>query len=133
MKTHLVILFFLSLSPGFSCKEGTIMNKEEASLIPFTIKDFRINNDHFSEFIRAKESGILSDYQSTIWASVIRNYAENEDAGGVTMFEAIQTFGNGFETISNNELNEYQVREWSHYENHAYQSDWELSLWHLAQ
>ena len=107
--------------------------KQEASLIPFVNQKIRFTEKLDREFSQAKESGVLSDYQSVIWAGIVTSFSGIKNAGEMIELENYQTFVKSIGRLSNPELDEYQVSEQILNQNHAYQNDWELSLWHLAE
>lgn len=129
-KTTLIILAFLA---GFSCKEKVNLNREKASLIPAVIKNIRFDKGLGNELMQARQNGILSDYQFSIWMDVYGKQVRINDAVGINFRGAIDGLDMGFEEFSSEEFNTYQSSEWAFYDNHAYAGDWEMGLWQLVE
>jgi len=133
MKAQLFILFFLVLLTGIPSKEKVISKKVKASLIPVILKDNLMDYGLISELLQAKQSGILSDYQFSIWMGSNGLLTGMDDGLGIKFRKAISGSGAGFVGSSIGEWNELRSSDWSFYDNHAYTSDWELGLWELAK
>lgn len=133
MKTCQTALIILAFFAGISCKEKVILKREKASFIPAIVKNIRFDKGLGTELIQARQNGILSDYQFSIWMDVYGKRIRINDAITLDFRGAIHLPGRGLEEISMEESNAYHSSQWAFYDNHAYNGDWEMGLWQLAE
>jgi hypothetical protein len=133
MKTRVFILFVLVFLHGISGKKGIKPSKEKASVISVFIGDNSIYYGLYSDLLHAKQSGILSEYQFSIWVGAYGMIAGRKDADRMELMEGNPELGRAYEGISNAEMDVYRGSDWAFYNNHAYSGDWELGLWRLVE
>lgn len=133
MKTSVFILFVLVLLQGISSKESINSTTEKASLIPLFIENNHFNVGLRSELLQAKKSGILSEYQFSLWVGVYGMVSGRDETGRVKFTKKISEAVTVYNRTYNTEMEKYRSSDWAFYNNKAYAGDWEIGLWQLAE
>jgi len=133
MKSSLFTLMVLVFLAGISCKEEIKLKRERASLIPVIIKNIRFEYGLGTELLQARQNGVLSEYQFSIWMDVYGKQIGINDAVRISFRDGMAGRVADFENVSIEELNTYRSQDWAFYDNHAYTGDWEMGLWQLIE